>query len=412
MNDLIKTIETIFIEAKYNEGLFWAIPLFTTLTTLLFTKIVIIASPIRNFTNSEYRIQTSFLKVTTVIAMFAIGIISYLFNNGYYTDYAYNLSHLLALIILLTIAVWSVFQIRNAYNRDKTKDLARYAITRSELQSLNTFFVASFKTLKFWLLLPFLGFLGLLINPSEDKNLLSIVLDTSASMKEPNSLGEIPLEISKNALYNVISDLGENTDVIFTTFSEGDKKENIIGITSSSINNLLGNNIFFTGNEQESLLGFIQKMETENTDSPICETIWKNYLFTEENTANNGYTNIVSIVITDGLDYLTLNQENTLSGFFCDNSGYDNLFTTNVNIIQLESTLNPDDERNATTLFDKAASCGYYIADGTNEENYNNALSDILGNYKKDYNFLYIIFTIAILIILFGFLANLQTTLR
>jgi hypothetical protein len=236
--------------------------------------------------------------------------VSYLFNTRYYTDYEYNLSHLLGLILILGIGVSSIFQISRTYNRNKTKDLSRFPITRLELQNTNTFLRTSFKNLKLWLILPVLGFLVLLINSSEDKNLVSIVLDTSASMKEANFSGEIPLEISRDALYNVVSSFGENTDVVFTTFNEGTRKENIIEITSTSINNLLGENTLFTGEQKNVLLDFIRNIDTDNTNSPICETIWKNYLFTEEQSLMDNYANITSIVITDGLDVLTLNKEN------------------------------------------------------------------------------------------------------
>jgi hypothetical protein len=410
MNDLTTTLEAIFTQAKYGDLLFWGVPIIAVIVTFLVTKGLIMATAIRNSTNSEYRILFSFLKGSAVLSTVAVGIICYLFNAGYYTNYEYNLSHLLGLIMILTIGGISVLQISRTYNRNKTKDLSRFPITRLELQNTNTFLRTSFKKIKWWLVLPIFGFLGLLINSSEDKNLVSIVLDTSASMKEPNSSGEIPLEISRDAIYNVVSGFGENTDVIFTTFSEGTRKKNVIGITSSSISNLLGENTLFTGDQKNTLLGFIQNIDTDNSNSPICETIWKNYLFTEEQSLNDNYVNTTSIVITDGLDVLTLNKENTLSGFFCENQNYSNLFGTNVNLIQLESTLNPDDERNAAVIFDKAASCGYNVADGRNQLNYNEAMSDILSDYKNHNFFLYIVIGITIMFLVLGFFANLQTT--
>jgi hypothetical protein len=410
MNDLTTTLEAIFTQAKYGELFFWGVPFIAVIITFLFTKVLIMTTAVNNSTNSEYRILFSFLKASAILAAIGIGIMCYLFNTRYYTDYEYNLSHLLGLILILGIGVSSIFQISRTYNRNKTKDLSRFPITRLELQNTNTFLRTSFKNLKLWLILPVLGFLVLLINSSEDKNLVSIVLDTSASMKEANSSGEIPLEISRDALYNVVSSFGENTDVVFTTFNEGTRKENIIGITSTSINNLLGENTLFTGEQKNVLLDFIRNIDTDNTNSPICETIWKNYLFTEEQSLMDNYANITSIVITDGLDVLTLNKENTLSGFFCENQNYSTLFGTNVNLIQLESTLNPDDERNASVIFDKASSCGYNVADGTNQLNYNDALSNILSDYKKNNFFLYIMIGITMLFLLLGFFANLQTT--
>jgi len=112
--------------------------------------------------------------------------------------------------------------------------------------------------------------------------------------------------------------------------------------------------------------------------SPVCESIWKTYLYLKENKANGVYKNKLLIIMTDGVDDLT---ESIKSGrFFFNDAGFSEYFPAdNVFII--------DYSNGSPTPFMQrfqSAGCDIYPAEN-NKQAYIDALDNALQVFKNNW---------------------------
>ena len=362
----------------------WMVLVLATLSIFLLTKLLLFTKretqrQERDQKRMVFHVLETALLAYSIVMTVVIGLMSYYWSNGYYEQTNQEGVHLLTVLLLLIFPLGICWQMRSLFKGENRRDLFGQPLSSKQEQRRLNFSMELFRKRKLWVLLPALGFLLLAVMQKSSRNLVSIVLDTSYSMSLPGTSGEIPLENGKYALASNINSLGDNTDFIITTFSDGEELDNMYKVLSiSNYESLLGHNMFFTGQEKAGLLNYLSSLDVVAGSSPICETIWKNFLFTREQELIYEYDEIVSIVVTDGKGVLPANQ---IDQFFCAASDYDEFFSPErVNIINLSEDFTNE-------LIQQATDCGYLIEDGFDSQNYLASLDKILADFKKSWSY-------------------------
>lgn len=304
-------------------------------------------------------------------------------SNGFYQVDSLELADLFALSFCLFIGSMSLKSLSGNYQRSNHQNLIGQPLSRSEEEDQLLIAKGKFIQLKKFLLVPLFAFSLLWFFSNKNYQLVSFVLDTSSSMGIESDQGEIPLETGKRALRKTVLEFDDFTDVIITTFQNGDRKNSIDEIINSSESSLKGYNSFYFGEEKTATINYIGTIGEEKKDlsdySPVCEVVWKNFLFSQKQGMERNYETIASVLMTDGGD----NKIVELDGFFCDHPAYSDFFGSNVNIINL-NFYSPED----LPFMAKAEECGYAIEMGYDALTFNAALDHILGDFKQNWSFI------------------------
>lgn len=373
-----ESLSKYFFTANYASLEFWLYIFLPLLVIWGISKLILLAQK-PSLLKRRFSINKSVFISSMMVLAILIAVYCYYWVTGYYNFKALEFSHLISLIPPFVVGLISLIGLSSLFKRETQKEIIGQPLSKMEQRQLILNAKNKYKQLKYYLIIPVLGFLMLLLVSMKNYNLVSIVLDTSSSMKSSLSGDTPPLEMGKNAIIRTVKELDKYTDVIITTFQEGDTKGTIEEILDSSSEQLKGrNNIFFGGDRAISLIEAIGESDDISSTSPLCETIWKNYFFTLEQSTDKNYAKIVSIIISDGRNNLGENMQ----GFLCGNNPYDELFGQNVNVINLSEGTLP-------SFISKAQDCGYSIEDGYDALSYNASLNRIFNEYKSDWNFIY-----------------------
>jgi len=131
--------------------------------------------------------------------------------------------------------------------------------------------------------------------------------------------------------------------------------------------------------------------------SPICEAIWKTYLFINETKPNETYDKKLLIVITDGADNLLAESLSIGKFFFDDETFAEHFPADNVFVIDYSNgQSNPFMQRASS------AGCDIYPAEN-NKQAYLDALDNALQSFKNNWFLIYwtvIIFSVFTIIAL------------
>jgi len=116
--------------------------------------------------------------------------------------------------------------------------------------------------------------------------------------------------------------------------------------------------------------------------SPICESIWKTYLFIKETKTNQLYKNKLLIVITDGKD--NIDESLKSSKFFFDDKGFIDLFPPE-NVFVIDYSIDT-----SSTFIQRCqnAGCDIYPA-SNNKQAYLDALDNALQSFKNNWYLIY-----------------------
>ncbi len=332
----------------------------------------------RKFTIEKSVFLAAYGIATVLIAGYCIN-----WSNGFYQVDRFELADLFALSLCLLIGSMSLMSLSKNYQRSNHQNLIGQPLSRSEEEDQLLAAKGKFEQLKKYLIVPLFAFSLLWVFSNKKYQLVSFVLDTSSSMGVESDQGEIPLETGKRALRKTVLELNDFTDVIITTFQNGDRKNNIDAIINSSESSLKGYNSFYYGEEKTAMINYIGTIGEDEEDlsdySPVCEVVWKNFLFSQKQGEERNYETISSVLMTDGGD----NKIVELDGFFCDHPAYSDFFGTNVNIINLNFYSSDD-----LPFMAKAEECGYGIEMGYDALTFNAALDHILGDFKRNWSFI------------------------
>jgi hypothetical protein len=391
MKDFLHSIVVFWKEAAFQSWQFWIWPVGTLLLIYLLT---VISSKMLKYPapfKTTFKIFSSLINSALVVSTIIIAVICYEWTKNYFSDHHYELALLLSLVIGLLVAVIGFYNLSRYYTQNRLKHLVGLPLT--PLTEGNWLLQAkkAFRRLHFRFLFPILGFLLLLFVLNEPTNLIHIVYDNSTSMKSLNAI---------NALSATFDKLSPNNKIILTTLEiEGGneaEKHSMKGIMSTDNSGALKAGRITMFNTPAEAKNGLNQLSESPTGSPICESIWKTYLFSKEIKDADQYDNKVLIVITDGEDDLI--QSLAQGKFFFDDDQFTAFFPPErIFIINYLSS-------GSNSFFDRFQQQNVDVAPATNENDYLDALNNALGKYKQNWNLIFwtiLIYAIAALSTLF-----------
>jgi hypothetical protein len=183
--------------------------------------------------------------------------------------------------------------------------------------------------------------------------------------------------------------LEENNEIVLTTLNGPNYQPNVNAkksitelMQTTSSSNLNAGNITAFQNPAEAKNALFQITGFECC-SPICESIWKNYLFIKETKSTQTYSNRLLIIISDGDDNY-MNESLKSGQFFFDDQNFTEYFPPeNVFIIDYSNgTPTPFMQR-----FQNAG-CDIYPAEN-NKQAYLDALDNALQSFKNNWHLIH-----------------------
>jgi len=328
-------------------------------------------------------IHKAWICCSLIIATVIISLICFWWATNYFSKHSFQLSLLISLFIALLIPIISFSSLRGFFSNEKIKDIIDQPKTQNQLEESVSYTKRNFRKKKLCFLILLAGFLFLLFAFNIGKNLISIVYDNSGSMVSKNAI---------EALSETFDNLSNNNEIVLTTLeglgesSVGAKNNinEILAIKSSS--QLQGGNVAHYP-DPISAQTRLNQITNDCWGSPICESIWKTFLFIKETLANEVYKNKVLIVITDGDDIIghSINS----SKFFFDVEEFAEYFPSEkVFIIDYS-----DGKTNPFLQKTLDSGCPTYNVTN-NKQEYLSALDDLLKTFKN--NWYLIIWTVVI----------------
>jgi len=259
-----------------------------------------------------FQIHRALIISSLVVAMILVAIISYCWSKNIFVKNKAELAFIISLTIAFIVPIISFAWLRSYWNKYRINNITGQPISAEQARSNIPFINRAFNKNKLFYLLPLIGFLFLLFALNSGKNLISIVFDNSVNMD---------LNAATGALSKTLSRLDEHNEIIFTNLNNkiSDKEDNvsfkdILAIKQSKKIKVGSNYAYNT--PKDANLSF-QSTLSDAEGNPICEAIWKMWLFTKETKANNEYKNKLLIVITDGNEnYIDVNSLQQVGKFF------------------------------------------------------------------------------------------------
>jgi len=396
MNDFIKSFGTYSKEAQFDAISFWAFPICTIAFIWLLTTAGLKIFTKRKKLKTVFVANRAWIISSLIVGCILIGLICFWWSKNYFAQTPLQLSLLISFTITMLIPVLCLLNLRSYYTQEGIKEITDQPKTVNQLDATITFAKRVFRKNKLYFLIPTIGFLFLLFYLNKGTNLISLVYDNSESMQQTTAI---------DALSETFEKLQENNEIILTTlegYQETDKPpvakttlKEIMAVNKSS--NLKGGNVVAFLNPGDARNGLTQ-ISNQCYGSPICESIWKTYLYIMETKSNQTYANKLMIVVTDGNDNLL--AESLASGkFFFDDKNFGEYFPSDkVFIIDYSNgKSNPFMQRSEN------ARCDIYPAEN-NKQAYLDALDNALQSFKNNWFLIYWTIVIFLLFTIVGLL--------
>lgn len=375
MEELFKAFGKYVKATEFNSFDFWIFPIGTIIAIWILT--IISLKVIRKGKSKQktvFSIHRFWIISSLFVATVIIALLCFWWATNYFSENPIQLSLLSSLFIALLVPIIVFVTLRSYFTNDDIKEIAQQPKTPIQQEEIITITKKSYRNIKFFYFFVLLGFLFLLFALNAGKNLISLVFDNSGSMESKNSI---------EALSETFDNLAKNNEIILTTL-EG-LGENSTG-GKNTINDILairnysqlqaGNVIYFT--DPVSAKSGLNQITNQVWGSPICESIWKTFLYAKSTLANESYKNRVLIVITDGDD----NVGNSIrSGkFFFDDEEFANFYTQDKTFIidYSDRTINPFMQK-----FQEAG-CETFVVTNTKQD-YLDALDTTLNSFKNNW---------------------------
>lgn len=375
MEELFTAFGKYIKVAEFNSFEFWIYPIGTILVIWLLTTIGLKIIPKgKNKFKTVFRIHSFWICSALIIATAIIALICYWWATNYFSEKPLQLSLLISLFLTLLVPVITLLNLRSFFTTDDIKEITEQPKTPIQFETTITDTKKAFRKKKFCYIVLLIGFLFLLFSLNTGKNLISIVFDNSGSMESNNSI---------EALSETFDNLGKNNEIVLTTLeclgenSTGGKNtiNEILAIKNHS--QLQAGNVVYFADPISAKSG-LNQITNQVFGSPICESIWKSYLYVNSNLINNSYKNKVLIIVTDGDD----NVGNSIqtSKFFYDVEEFSNYYTP-------EKTFIIDYSNSSTNPFLQKfqdAGCETFIVTNTKQD-YLDALDATLNSFKNNW---------------------------
>lgn len=392
MEELFKAFGKYIKVAEFNSFEFWIYPIGTILAIWLLTTIGLKIIPKgKNKFTTVFRIHKFWIANSLFVATAIIGLLCFWWSTNYFAENPIQLSLLISLFLSLFVPIIIFLALRSFFTNEDIKEIAQQPKTPIQQEETITATKKSYRKIKFLYIILLIGFLFLLFSLNTGKNLISIVFDNSGSMESNNSI---------EALSETFDNLGKNNEIILTTLeglgenSTGGKNTINEILEIKNYSQLQGGNVVYFADPISAKSG-LNQITNQVWGSPICESIWKSYLYVNSNLINNSYKNKVLIIVTDGDD----NVGNSIqtNKFFFDDEEFANYYTP-------EKTFIIDYSDGATNPFFQKfqdAGCEIFIVTNTKQD-YLDALDATLNSFKNNW---YLIIWILIITSLLSIIA-------
>lgn len=346
------------------------------------------------FRNSDVKtgrvsdIYSTWIVVGSVVSLGFLGYFVYRWGTGYYKESNAEFWHLASFLVSMMIPLVSFARLSGHFDREKISNLIRQPLTTREKNLRVLAMRQFFGKLKFALLMVPLGFLMIPLLKAPN-NLVSIVIDNTASMNQP-------LEHGKQALSTTIDQLDDKTHILLTYFPDDTNRGNydasIDDIMNASRSSQLAGVSAFYQDKETAIEGVnnIELLKEQVNFSPLFEVIRHNWLRTveevDQQAGSVNYKGIVSVIVTDGKENIVTDSLSSTRQMFCDDSTYkddffDQVFFIDIFRSEMGSTI-------SSVLFDNIDDCDYEILAGSDLSSYEQSLEDILGNFRRDWHFI------------------------
>lgn len=202
MEEYLNSLFKVFGNYAYaitNSEQWWLLPVTLVGIWLIVFVITKFIKEDNNVTR-EFKILLIIIKVSIAVELILVAWFSYNWARTeiYNTDNE-KLSHLICIAIAIIIQIIGFVTLSKCFAREKRLRIINCPVTRSNDEEKGKRAKQQFKIMKFWALIPALGFLLLLL-PSNKKSIVSFLLDNSSSMQKHLSNGK---EIFANTFYNM-----------------------------------------------------------------------------------------------------------------------------------------------------------------------------------------------------------------
>ena len=332
-----------------------------------------------------FKIHRILIASSLLIATVLVSLICYFWSKNLLGELHLELAFIISLTIAFTVPIISFVVLRNYWEKAKVNEVISQPISAKQASNNIPYINKTFNKSKLWYLLPLVGFLFLLFSFNKGVNLISIVYDNSLSMNGNNAI---------DALSKTFESLDKNNEIIFTNINNNQSElqtckntlTDIFAIKQSSRIKAGLCSIYDT--PALAKLNF-QSTFAESLGSPICEVIWKMWLFTKENKGNNVYKNKLLVIITDGDDLLLKNYLQQNNKFLYDDIEFAEYYTPdNTYVIDYSE----DGGGIVIKKFEEHGAIIYPAITSVND--YLSALDDVMLSFKN--NIYLIIWTIVI----------------
>lgn len=397
---LIQELKQYFTQSSYNDPGFWIYP--AGALALVYVLAVLLIKQ-RNAASPNSRmlhILSNLVLAGVITSAITGGLGLFFWATGRYQAEPLQLSHLLSLALALGVSVWALSSLAGQQTQEDFKNLVEQPKTQFERDRSVKLVRNSYSKLKtFAWLIPLAAALALLpLFYQQKEKLLCFVIDNSFSMEQP-------LQMGKNALSRTIQQFKEDTHVTLSYF---DNREVVTSLgqllATQSSSGLAGTVISFEA-DRTSALNQVQAIPIAGKGSPICELIWKTYLFAKDASVERNYDEKYLVLITDCVENVISDED--LTGFLCDSPEFEEFFqSANVRVVQLEDRnfTHPNGQNldSGGKLLDKAQACGYTILDGS-LSSYDESIDTIANEVTNDYVFpiwvviLYVLYALILL---------------
>lgn len=378
MEDFLNSFGKYIKATEFNSFEFWAYPISTLLLIWIISTVGLKIFTKRKTVKTIFVIHSAWICSSLFVATILIGLICYRWSVNYFSEKPLQLSLLISLFISLLIPLLSFISLRSFFTTDNLKEIVTQPKTPNHLDKIISDTKKVYRRKKLCYLMLFAGFLFLLFALNKGQNLISIVYDNSGSMENSNAV---------QAISETLDNLDKNNEIILATLDG--LGENSSG-AKNSLNEILaitnfaklqgGNVVSFT--DPVSAKNGLNQLSNPCWGSPICETIWKSFLFIQTTKANNTYKNKIMVIITDGDD----NIGNTIPAgrFFFDVEIFSDCFSPNdVFIVDYSAgSANPFLQK-----FNESGSESFNVSN--NKQDYLDALDNALNSFKNNWYLIY-----------------------
>jgi hypothetical protein len=380
MTDFFKSFGAYYKSTDFSSFVCWAFPVGTLLFIWLATTIGVKVFNKRGQMKKIFIINRAWIISSMIAACILISLICFWWSKNFFSNHPYQLPLLVSLTIAMLIPVVALFKLLPYFSPEFIKEITDQPKTANQLNSVIVHTKKAFRRNKLYFLIPVLGFLFLFFYLYKGTNLITLVLDNSGSMIQTTAL---------EALTETFDNLDKNNEIVLTTLNGPNYKPNTNARKSMNdlmkekkSSNLNAGNVTAFQNPAEAK-NAISQITGFECCSPICESIWKSYLFIRETKSNETYKNKLLVVITDGADNY-INESLKTQKFFFDNAAFAEYFPAeNVFIIDYS-------EAGSNIFIQKCSSagCDVYPAEN-NKQAYLDALDNALQSFKNSWFLIY-----------------------